>query len=288
MSVPFDHLSQEELDWQLSPSQSARDAAGVLQRHQAETAELVAAPGVRGTLDIAYGSGPRQKMDLFRPAKAADPVDCLVLFHGGFWQEGSKAGSGFCARGLTGNGWAHVAVGYTLAPEASLAEIIDEAALALSTLARRAGELGLDRDRIVLAGHSAGAHLAAAILSGMGGEAAARLPARAVLISGVYDLAPIAASYVNDAVGLDLADVARLSPLHRRPLKDLPVRLLIGSKETEAFHAQTDALHAAWSAHLSHLSLETVPGCDHFDILDELCDPASPTSRFILEQAASP
>ena len=282
MNVPFDHLSQEELDWQLSPSKSARDAVGVLQRLETETEELATAPGIRSTLDIAYGAGPRQKMDLYRPPDPSGPVGCLVFIHGGFWQRGSKMWSGFPARCLTDNHWALVGVGYTLAPEASLAQIVDETALALSTLARRAGELGLDRDRIVLAGHSAGAHLTAAILSGMGGEDAAQLPARAVLISGVYDLAPIAASYVNDAVGLDAADIPRLSPLHRRPLKDVPVHLLIGGEESDAFHAQTNALHAAWREHLSHVSLEVVPGCDHFDILDQLSDPDSPTVRFIL------
>lgn len=283
MRVAFDHLSREELDWQLSPSKSARDAAGVLQRLETETEELATAPGVRCTLDIAYGDGPRQKMDLYRPHGASGPVGCLVFIHGGFWQRGSKMWSGFPARCLTGNDWALVGVGYTLAPEASLAQIVDEAALALSTLARRAGEFGLDRDRIVVAGHSAGAHLTAAILSGMGGEDAAQLPARAVLISGVYDLAPVAASYVNDAVGLDAADIRGLSPLYRRPLKDVPVHLLIGAGESDAFHAQTDALHAAWSEHLSQVSLQVVPGCDHFDILDELRDADSPTGRFILE-----
>jgi arylformamidase len=90
------------------------------------------------------------------------------------------------------------------------------------------------------------------------------------------------AAGVNDAVGLNSADVARLSPLHRRPLNDLPVRLLIGSAEPDAFQAQTGALHAAWSAHLSHLSVESVAGCDHFDILDLLSDPNSPTGRFML------
>ncbi|MYH94821.1 MAG: alpha/beta hydrolase, partial [Acidimicrobiaceae bacterium] len=178
MRVAFDHLSREELDWQLSPSKSARDAAGVLQRLETETEELATAPGVRCTLDVAYGPGPRQKMDLYRPHSASDPIGCLVFIHGGFWQRGSKMWSGFPARCLTGSNWALVGVGYTLAPEASLAQIVEETALALSTLARRAGEFGLDRDRIVLAGHSAGAHLSAAILSGMGGEDAAQLPAR--------------------------------------------------------------------------------------------------------------
>ncbi len=283
MSVPFDHLSRAELDRQLSPSLSARDAAGVLQRLETETAALPGVPGLHCTLDIAYGPGPRQQMDLYRPTGAAGSVGCLVFLHGGFWQKGSKAWSGFPARSLTANGWALAGVGYTLASEASLAAIVDEAALALSTLASRADEFGLDRDRFVLAGHSAGAHLAAAVLVGMGGEHVARLPARAVLVSGVYDLAPIAASYVNDAVGMDATDIARLSPLHRRPLNDLPVRLLIGSAEPDAFQAQTEALHAAWSEHLSHLSVEATPGCDHFDILDQLSDLDSPTGRFILE-----
>ncbi len=283
MSVPFDGLSREELDRQLSPSRSARDAVGVLRGLESETGQLVAAPGVRCTLDIAYGHGRRQKLDLYRPADPAGPVGCVAFIHGGFWQQGSKMWSGFAARGLTANGWALAGVGYTLAPEASLAQIVDETALAVATLARRANEFGLDRDRIVVAGHSAGAHLVAAVLSGMAGEDVARLPARAVLVSGVYDLAPVAASYVNDAVGLDAAAVAGLSPLFRRPLRDLPVRLLIGSEEPDAFHAQTDALHAAWGAHLSRMSREVVAGCDHFDILDELRDPASPTGRFILE-----
>ena len=221
-------------------------------------------------------------MDLYRPVTAAGPVGCLVFIHGGFWQVGSKAWSGFPARCLAGNGWALAAVGYTLAPQASLAEIIDEVALAVATLARRAGEFGLDRSRMVLAGHSAGAQLTAALLAGMGGEHAAQVPTRALLISGVYDLAPIAASYVNDAVGLDAADITALSPLYGRPVRDLPVRLLIGSTEPDAFQAQTSALHAAWGKDLTDLSLQSVPGCDHFDILDQLCDPASPTVRFIL------
>ena len=223
-------------------------------------------------------------MDLYRPHDTSDSVGCLVFIHGGFWQRGSKMWSGFPARGLADNNWALVAVGYTLAPEASLAQIVDETALALSTLARRAGEFGIDRDRIVLAGHSAGAHLTAAILSGMGGEEAVQLPARALLISGVYDLSPIAASYVNDAVGLDAADIPALSPLYRRPLRDVAVRLLIGGDESDAFHAQTNALHAAWGEHLPQISLQVVPGCDHFDILDELRDLNSPTGRFVLGQ----
>ena len=283
MSVPFDHLSREELDRQLSPSLSARDAAGVLQRLETETAALPGVPDLHCTLDIAYGPGPRQRLDLYRPTGAAGPIGCLVFLHGGFWQRGSKAWSGFPARSLAANGWALAGVGYTLVPEASLAAIVDEAALALSTLASSADEFGLDRNRFVLAGHSAGAHLAAALLVGLGGEHVARLPARAVLVSGVYDLAPIAASYVNDTVGMDATDVVRLSPLHRRPLNDLPVRLLIGSAEPDAFQAQTEALHAAWSEQLSHLSVEAAAGCDHFDILDQLSDPDSPTGRFILE-----
>ena len=284
MSVAFDHLSREELDWQLSPSKSARDAVGVLRGIETETEELATAAGVRCTLDIAYGAGPRQKMDLYRPPDTSDPVGCLVFIHGGFWQRGSKMWSGFAARCLTANNWALVGVGYTLAPDASLTQIVDETGLAVSTLARRAHEFGLDRDRIVLAGHSAGAHLTAAILSGMGGEDAAQVPARAVLISGVYDLAPVAASYVNDAVGLVAADVPGLSPLYRRPLRDVAVHLLIGAEESEAFHAQTDALHTAWREHLSQISLHVVPGCDHFDILDQMRDAASPTGRFILGQ----
>lgn len=283
----FRHWTREELDAQHSPSRIAKDPWGTLARHEAETAALEADPALTVRRAIAFGPAARQRLDVVRPA-GREGVPCLAFLHGGFWQEGSKAGSGFAARAFAAAGWAHVSIGYTLAPEARLGDIVAEVAAALAFLRREGAALGLDPARIVLAGHSAGAHLAAAMLAGQGGAEAAGAEAAGalagvVLVSGVYDLAPVAASYVNDLARIDAAEIEALSPLLARPLRDVPVHLLLGADEPALFRAQTGALEAAWRPHLSCLTRREVPGRDHFDILDELADPGSPSVRTVLD-----
>lgn len=283
-AVAFAHLSREALDRELSPSRSAKDAAGVLRRHEHDTAALASAPGLRVVRDCVYGPRPRARLDLCLPNRPG-PAPCLAFLHGGFWQEGSKAGSGFAARALAAAGWAHAGIGYTLMPEVRLADIVAEAAAAVRWLAREGPAHGIDGRRIVVAGHSAGGHLAAALLAGLGGAEAAALIAGVVLVSGVFDLAPIAASYVNDVARLDMADVAALSPLGLVPVRDVPVHILVGADEPAAFRQQSQALQAAWTPMLSTVTVTEAAGRDHFDVLDELADPASPTFRALMEMA---
>ncbi|MEC7765011.1 MAG: alpha/beta hydrolase [Pseudomonadota bacterium] len=282
MSVRFDHLDRSELDRQLSPSLSAKDAGGVLARHAAETATLFDDPTLVAARDLAYSAKAACRMDIVRPA-GDGPFPCLAFLHGGFWQEGSKAGSGFAARALAQAGWASALIGYTLAPAARLSEIVDEAGQAVSWLSDNAERLCLDPARLVLAGHSAGGHMAAAVVAGKAGAQAARVPTVAVLLSGVFDLAPIAASYVNDKVAMDDAEVEALSLLTAPPCAPIPVHIVVGQDEPPAFRDQSAALRDAWFSHAGDVTFREAPGRDHFDILDELADPASPTFTAILE-----
>lgn len=279
--VSFDDISRIELDRQLSPSLSAKDAERELLHNEAETARLVG-NGLRRMVDERYGKRPRALYDVTAPAEGT-ALPCIVFIHGGFWQEGSKAGSGFAARAFTDAGWAHVALGYSLAPEVRLEDIVEEMGTALRTLRERADGYGIDPDRLVLVGHSAGAHLAAAAVCGLAGD----LPGirGMVGLSGVYDLAPIAGSYVDAALGLDGEDIDRLSPLLREPAP-AELRLVVGADETEAFLRQTTGLADAWADALPGLTVERVPGRDHFDILQELARPRSATFRHILEMGA--
>ena len=284
VTVPFAHLHRLELDRQLSPSRSAKDPWAVLARHAAVTAHLRTGAALTVTRDVVYGPRSRQLLDLFVPVAPA-PAPCLVYFHGGFWQEGSKVTAGFAVPALSSLGWAVAGVGYTLAPEVRIRAIVHEAAAALVFLQQRATSFGLDPSRLVVAGHSAGAHLAAALLAGQGGPQAAAAVAGAVLISGVYDLAPLAASYVNDIAGLDADEVRDCSPLRARPGRDVPVHALVGADEPEAFHVQFHALCDAWGPDLTRLTRHRAPGRDHFDVLDELADASSATCRVLQEIA---
>lgn len=280
-------LTRDELDAQLSPSRIAKDAAGLLKRHAAATAALDHTAGLRVTRDVAYGSGPRQKMDICLP-NGAKAAPCLVFVHGGFWQEGSKAWSGFAAPALAAEGWAHVGIGYTLAPEAGLADILAEIAAALLALHHIAPGHGIDPDRIIVAGHSAGAHLVAALMSGIGGADVLKTIAGAVLISGVYELSPVAASYVNDAMHLSPNDVASLSPMRQRPRINPPCLILIGADESPSFQWQSDTLFDLWRPHLAQISFIRVEGRDHFDILDEMATSNSSTFQTVMAMANLP
>lgn len=284
-SVPFAHLSREELDAQLSPSRTAKDPWGVLRRHEAVTASLDHAPGLMVMRDLTYGRRSAERFDLVVPA-GRGPYPCLAWFHGGFWQEGSKATSGFAAPALAGAGVAMAGVGYTLTPEVRLRDIVGQAGAALVRLQHEAASYGLDADRIVVGGHSAGAHLAAALLAGLAGEAAASAVAGAVLVSGVYDLAPVAASYVNDLAHLDDDEVAQLSPLAALPWRDVPMHVLVGADEPDQFRRQSAALVDHWRAALTRLTACCADGRDHFDVLDELTRPESTAFRAVLEITA--
>ncbi len=289
MPVRFDHLPKHELDRQLSPSLSAKDFSGVLARHEAETAALWTLETIEAERDISYGPGPAERFDIVRPhgeGMGDGPFPCLIFIHGGFWQEGSKAGSGFAAAALAKAGWASALIGYPLAPQARLREIVDAVGRAVACIAEKAETLRLDPSRLVIAGHSAGGHMAAAIICGKAGNSIAEAIAGAVLVSGVYDLAPIAASYVNDKVGMDATEIAELDILGSQPVRSVPVHILVGGDETDAFLAQSRALSGAWSGKAVRTCYREAPGRDHFDILDEISDPSSPSFKAILEMGA--
>ncbi|KIN62152.1 Arylformamidase [Sulfitobacter noctilucicola] len=271
-------LPRAEIDFQLSPSRSAKDAAGSLNTMVSQTRQALTHPKLKVDRDLEYGPRTRQKIDVFRPDNPEGAaLPCLVFIHGGFWQEGDKSVAGFAAESFAEMGWAWISVGYTLTPDVTLSALTAEVHEAVEYISSNASTWGIDPRKIVLAGHSAGAHLAASVVTDALGLNVAPLIAGAVLISGVYELAPIAASYVNDLARITPEEIAALSPLRQIPAAASNVHLLIGADEPEAFQIQTQVLQITWSTLLDNLTCEKAAGRDHFDVLEELNDPASPT-----------
>src|SRR5688572_29242076 len=117
-------------------------------------------PAPAGTTEIAYGSAPRQRLD-FTPAGRRAP---LVLFlHGGGWRFGDKGMAAHMAAHFHAQGYAFASVNYRLVPDATPAGQAADVAAAVAYLVAHAERLGIDPDRIILSGHSAGAHLAALV-----------------------------------------------------------------------------------------------------------------------------
>ena len=120
-------------------------------------------PPAPGTREFAYGADPKQRLDLVKPAGGAKaPV--LLFVHGGGWSIGDKAhAAGGKARWANSNGWAFASANYRLVPQATVESQAADVASAIAWLRANAASQGLDPDRIVLMGHSAGAHLAALV-----------------------------------------------------------------------------------------------------------------------------
>ena len=224
-------------------------------------------------LDLRYGPAERNRIDYF-PAACPGPV--LVFIHGGYWQMRAKENFSFLARGPLAHG-IHVAlVGYTLAPAIGLAGICDEVNAALSWVGSHAAGYGGDPDRVFVSGWSAGGHLTAMSL-------AHHAVKGGLAISGIYDLTPIQLCYVNDKLELSDADVRSLSPLLQPTQSSKPLLITYGEAELPELQRQSTTYASARSAAGMPGRLESMPGHNHFTILEELASPAGQLTQLLVE-----
>ena len=260
--------SRAELDQDYAPSRFVASLPAVIGDWGSRTAAAKAEAGAHLREGLACGPHPRQRVDYYACDDKAAPL--LVFLHGGFWQAVSKDESGFVAPAWRQAGVNVAVMDYALAPECTLPQIVAQVNQGLRWLLAQADALGFDPARVVLAGHSAGAHLAAmAWLDG-----AAPGLAGLALLSGVFELEPVRQSYVNDKVGMTAADAASLSPLRHHPAP-LPILVAVGEHEPVAFQEQGRALFTAWGAAGCPAAWQLVPRRNHFDLLDDAGDPAS-------------
>ena len=227
-------------------------------------------------LDVPYGDGPGETLDIFPTQAARAPV--LVYLHGGYWRALDKSDHSFVAPSFTADGALVVVPNYALAPAVGVEDITLQMARALEWTWRHAAEHGGDPSRITVVGHSAGGHLAAMMLSCRWKQLADDLPAQlvqgALSLSGLYDLEPIRHTpFLQADLRLTPASVKRLSPaFFPRPKGKLVT--LVGALESEEFLRQNQLIRDVWGPTAVPVC-EAVPGADHFTILRELVDPGS-------------
>jgi arylformamidase len=232
-------------------------------------------------LDLRYGDGHGELLDVFPPLSAAahapNGAPVLVVIHGGYWRSLSKSEHSFLAPSFTARGALVVVPDYALAPAVSVEHITLQLARAVAWVWRNAARFGGDPSRIVLVGHSAGGHAAAMLLSCRWKQLDPGLPERlvqrAMSISGLYDLEPLRhTSFLQPDLKLTPASVARLSPaFFPRPKGQLNV--LVGADETDEFIRQNRLIRDVWGP-TSVPVCETVPNTNHFNVLHSLADPA--------------
>ena len=283
----YSTFDQSTLDREYSPSSMIEDLNVYLEQYE-RASELAKNSALQQGLckpDLRYGEGAEETLDLFLPNNSM-PAPLQIFIHGGYWQLLSKDESCFAAPAFQQHGSAFAAVNYTLAPQQSLTGIVEETRRAITWLYRHAVELGCDRERIYLSGHSAGAHLAMMMLltdwQGLG------LPHDVIkgvcAVSGVFDLEPVRLSYVNEKVGMDADEAERNSPIRHQPASRCPVILAYGEDETTEFKRQTDEYGSALRNLGFDVALSEIADRNHFDVILDLADTSTWLSRQMQQQ----
>ncbi len=251
-------FTQATLDAAYNNMAAVADSAEWLADWTARSAALRALQP--GELDIAYSDRQRQRFDMFRCGLAGAPL--LVFIHGGWWQRNSKEVFSCMAEGPLADGFDVALLGYTLAPDAPMPDIIAEIWAGLHKIAEhnavRAPSAGC-----ILSGWSAGGHLTAMALEHPFVRAG-------LSISGVFDLEPIRHSYINDRLQLSEADAVAMSP-SLRPAPTKPLLVMFGEDELPELQRQSVDYATACQRHGASVEAVPLPGKDHFSILDELC-----------------
>lgn len=227
--------------------------------------------------DLAYGEASGERLDFFPAPKSGAPL--LVFIHGGWWRSLDKSDFSFIAPAYTAAGFNVALTNYSLAPEVSIAEIVRQQLRALAWLYRHAEAYDFDAQRIVLAGHSAGAHLSAMMLAALWPAYEPDLPADlvkgAILMSGIYDLEPVRhAEFVNADLKLTENDVTPLSPAGMPQAHAAPFVTAVGGLESDEFKRQTGLIADAWKT--SHRAGLVLPEANHLTICDAFATAGSP------------
>ncbi|XP_007099874.1 kynurenine formamidase isoform X4 [Physeter macrocephalus] len=225
----------------------------------------------RNLLDVPYGDGEAEKLDIYFPEAVSEALPFLVFFHGGYWQSGSKDSSAFMVSPLTAQGVAVVIVAYDIAPKGTLDQMVDQVTQSIVFVQKQyPGNQG-----IYLCGHSAGAHLAAMMLLANWTEHGVTPNLKGFfLVSGIYDLEPVMHTSENAPLLTTLEDAQRNSPQWR--LKTAPTQpvdpacrilVTVGQHDSPEFHRQSREFYqtlrrGGWKA-----SFEELHDVDHFEIL---------------------
>jgi arylformamidase len=219
---------------------------------------------------LRYGAQLGATMDIFH---AKNPRGLLFFIHGGYWRALSKDDFSFVAPTFCAQGISVAIVNYDLCPAITVAGIVDEMVSALHTLAAQANT----PSRWLVAGHSAGGHLTAALWSelvSLAPNVAERIVG-GMSISGVHDMDPMVDYSINTDLKLTHEEAHRLSPLAYAPSLDAPLIVTAGARESSEFRRQATILHAAWPSVCQHpkAGLVFAPGRNHFSVVEALTEP---------------
>lgn len=221
-----------------------------------------------------FGDDPRQKLDVYRPSKTADSSLPIIIFiYGGSWNSGSKAGYSFVGRALASRGFLVAIPDYRLVPTIRYPAFLEDNADAVKWVVAHAHSLGGDPNRVVLAGHSAGAYDAAMLaLDGRWLGADRRRVRGLIGLAGPYDFLPLNGKIVEQAFA-GVADSASTQPVNFVRHGDPPAFLATGDEDDFVRPRNSDVLAAKLHAAGVPVERKVYPGIGHVGLLTAIAKP---------------
>ncbi|WP_080296969.1 alpha/beta hydrolase [Burkholderia pseudomallei] len=262
-------MDRATLDRAYDNTRAVADFPAVLADFRRRSAQLYARVG--GRREVRYGERPRERFDWLSCGRAGAPR--FVFIHGGYWQNCAKEDFAFVADGPLAAGFDVVLAEYTLAPEASMTQIVGEIARLLDRLSADRDGLGGAGRPLCLSGHSAGGHLSAVHR----GHACVT---STLAISPLVDLEPISLSWLNDKLRLSEREIADYSPLFHVG-KGAPTIVAVGAHELPELVRHADDYAHACAAAGEPVRRVHVPGRTHFSVLEELAQPDGALTRLL-------
>lgn len=246
-------------------------------------------------IDIAYGTGEREKLDYFYSGDGSseDKGPLLIYIHGGYWQRGDKSMYSFVTEAFIKHGISVAVINYNLTPSVRMGQIPPQIRKALAWCFHNADDLKFDREQIHVTGHSAGGHLAAMMMATDWPLFNNRLPVDLVKtgipISGVFELEPIVHTSLNEGPQMDIEEALAESPTFIPIATNAPQLVVYGGGESAAFHRQSKDYADKFRTEDRQMELYEVPVEDHFGELERLAEDDSEffekTHKLITTQA---
>lgn len=282
MSQTYKGFRPEELEYQYNPRESVPEYPELAKvraaqaKHVRETA--------KSWLDIAYGSSPRERLDIYAADRAGGPV--LIYIHGGYWRSGSKEDNCNFVPTFTKRGATVVLVEYDLCPQVTVTDIVRQTRAAIAWVAKNIMRYGGDPARLFVSGHSAGGHLTALALAHDWTRDG--LPQNcikgAVATSGVFDLDMVMRISVQEQVRMTPQAAKANSPFLHAPKVSCPVVIAVGGAEPEGWQRMSEDYFNYVVEQEMDARYLIIAGANHYTMSEKLLDDRNPLTQAMFEQ----
>jgi acetyl esterase/lipase len=224
--------------------------------------------------DAAFGPDPRQRLDVYAPTpKPAGPLPVILFIYGGSWSSGTKDGYSFVGRALAAQGFVVAIPDYRLVPQVRYPAFLDDNAAAFRWMRVHARDYGGDGDRVILAGHSAGAYNAAMLAYDPRWLGADRAAVRGLIgLAGPYDFLPFDGPVVQQTFA-GVSDPASTQPINAVASGDAPAFLATGDKDDTVRPANSDSLARHLRAVGTEVERRRYPEVGHVGLVTAIAGP---------------